>query len=82
MKMTQEHYKLLKDSIISLHNQYPEAVNKMKQGGYSNARILWDHYWGAKHMAGDNGLWDSSLYLDNHIYTALIRVFKELNISL
>lgn len=88
MKMTPEHYAILRDAIAPVIAKYPDAASKYKADGLSPMRYRWDllHSSGV-HVCHQHNVWANEGktcipacdYLnDDHIDTALRAVVREL----
>jgi len=89
MKMTQEHYAVLKEQIFSAVATNTKKLNNKEfvaewdkiYSDYTEGRKLWDLYWtsGGNKWKEDvfNNCYDST-YNDSHLNTAIKKVYKEL----
>ena len=89
MKITKEHYSLIKEQIIKgISTKQNLAVNEFIKEwdkaytDYTETRKLWDLYWksGAnewKAIAFNGNIYGGD-YNDSHITTALKKIYKEL----
>ena len=76
MKFSEQHFKMLKDSIASLEIDYPETRKRYNEKGLSEQRFYWDIFW-ASSFHKNNDFREAD-YLDTHIETAIKRAVKEL----
>jgi len=88
MKMTNDHYAVLRDQIVNVldginKSQWTKDYDRIcNEKGLSETRKLWDMYWacGGNKWKGIifNGNTYGGDYNDKHITTALKKVYNEL----
>lgn len=87
MKMSPEHYEILKDACVKVIKARPTAMAQYRGQGLSEKRFRWDVLWAAQ---AQNFLptryWITEVLYpaglnDTHIDTALRRIIAELPVS-
>ena len=78
LKMTPEHYDILKNGIAATVTANPEYVTKAVAHGFSTTRIRWDLFWASTFNGQSAELWMTKTlypYLnDTHIDSALRKI--------